>query len=1010
MRVSKGGWQATPLSQRAAGRWGTTGGPFFFGPALARTRALPPALNRKRPARGAQLSRARRAAVCRRAIPVLISFAGNDALSEFYQMKFGRRPRAHKSLALALLLLLLSPAPAFARQDSRGSVAGAVRDAGGAAVAGAKVSLVTSQQAQVRSAETDAEGRFQFADVNPGSYELRIERAGFDARRAPVTVVAGEATEAAVTLEVAGLSEEITVTAETGLATDRERVAQQVNVISERSIQQRATSVLAQVADEEVGVSLQRTSPTVGAVLVRGLTEVGVYVDGVRYTQSTQRGGINTFFNLNEPTSLRAVEIQRGPNTAQYGSDGLGGTVQLVSRQPEFGFDAPETHGELSTYFTSADLAFGANQLVTYGTKRFGLLVNSNARRVNTLRPGGGVDSHSAITRFLGLPSDAVGGERLPDTAFTQYGGTVHMNYAPTDDQQFVFRYQRSHQDGGKRYDQLLGGDGNLIAELKNLHLDLFYGRYVRQGFGFFDNLSATVSYLAQREERVNQGGQGNPAAAITHDRERTTTTGFSFFMDKQLPHRNSFLVGGDIYYDRVGARSYNLDPSSGATATVRPRVPDRSRYVLAGLYVQDAFEAIQNRLRLTGALRYNVGSYRSREADSPVVNGRPLWPDDSLRAADLSGRAGAVATLFDGFNVAFSYSRGFRSPNITTLGSLGLVGVGFQVSAAEARALGGFVGTTADAAAVSSGVEVGGVSSETSNNYDLAFRYRRGRFDTEAVFFQIDYNDSIVRQTLILPPGAAGRQLGSQTITEQLPSGAVLVPLSTSPVLVQTNFGGSRIRGFEYEVDFRLTNELIFGGNYSYIHAADRATNDPPNLGGGGLPPQMGFLRLRYQPARSNFWVEAYSTLAGRQDRLSTLDLADRRTGAARSRAQIQNFFRRGACVRGLTTPGPSGQCNTAGGRLVATGETLAQVQNRLLPVGSVVNGVLVENDQTSVPLFTAIPGYGLVSLRGGFRFNESQEISFDFENIADKSHRAPGWGVDGPGRSLTARYQYRF
>jgi hypothetical protein len=31
-------------------------------------------------------------------------------------------------------------------------------------------------------------------------------------------------------------------------------------------------------------------------------------------------GGINTFFNLNEPTALRAIEIQRSPNTAQFGS------------------------------------------------------------------------------------------------------------------------------------------------------------------------------------------------------------------------------------------------------------------------------------------------------------------------------------------------------------------------------------------------------------------------------------------------------------------------------------------------------------------------------------------------------------------------------------------------------------------------------------------------------------------------------------------------------------------
>ncbi|HYP01739.1 MAG TPA: TonB-dependent receptor, partial [Pyrinomonadaceae bacterium] len=654
--------------------------------------------------------------------------------------------------------------------------------------------------------------------------------------------------------------------------------------------------------------------------------------------------------------------------------------------------------------------------LLTYGTKRFGVLANIMGRRANTLRPGKGIDSHSAITRFLGLPSNITGETRLTDTAFTQYGGTLHMNYAPTGDQQFIFRYQRGQQDGGKRYDQTLGGDGNLVADLRNLMLDFGYIRYLKQGFGFFDNLSSTVSFNSQREERVNQGGQGNPLAAITHDKERTTTAGFSFFLDKQFGKRNTFVFGGDLYRDRVDAPSFTFQPVSldnpdaGTITLSRPRVPNGARYILAGIYVQDAHELIEKRLRLSGAVRYNVGSYRSRAANSPLVNGQPLFPDDSLRVADFSGRIGAVATLTDGLNLAFNYSRGFRSPNITNLGSLGLVGVGFQVSTADILGQGATVGTTADATAVSSGVEVTPLRSETSNNYEVALRYRRGRFDTELVGFVVDYADTIVRQTLILPQGAVGRTLGSQIIERQNANGAVFVPLSTSPVLVQANFANTRLKGFEYEIDYRFTDEWIFGGNYSYVHAADRESGVAPNLGGGGIPPQSGFLSLRYQPRQKSYWVEAYATLAGRQERLSTLDLADRRTGAARTRANIQNFFRRGACVRGLTTPGTNGQCLSAGGTLIATGETLRQVQDRLLPIGATVNGVRIVDDQTAVPLYAAIPGYGLFNLRGGYRFNESQEITLDFENIGDKSHRAPGWGVDGPGRSITARYRYRF
>jgi hemoglobin/transferrin/lactoferrin receptor protein len=356
------------------------------------------------------------------------------------------------------------------------------------------------------------------------------------------------------------------------------------------------------------------------------------------------------------------------------------------------------------------------------------------------------------------------------------------------------------------------------------------------------------------------------------------------------------------------------------------------------------------------------------------------------------------VWTIVPGLNLAFNFSRGFRAPNITTLGSTGLVGVGYQVAASDVIGLNATIGTTADEAAISTGVKVGRLQSETSNNYELSLRYHNNRLDTDLTGFIIAYDNTIVRQTLILPQGAVGKSLGSQIIERQNANGAVFVSLSSAPVLVQANLSNARLQGLEYTVNFNLTEAWSFGGNFSYVYAEDRATGAAPNLGGGGIPPKMGFLRWRYRPQGQKYWVETYSSLAGKQTRLSSLDLADRRTGAIRSRANIQNFFRRGACVRGLTTVGTNGQCNSAGGTLRATGETLAQVQTRLLGTAD------------SAPLFRAIPGYGLINLRGGFRFNEAHEITMDFENIADKSHRAPGWGIDGPGRSVTARYRFRF
>jgi hemoglobin/transferrin/lactoferrin receptor protein len=515
---------------------------------------------------------------------------------------------------------------------------------------------------------------------------------------------------------------------------------------------------------------------------------------------------------------------------------------------------------------------------------------------------------------------------------------------------------------------------------------------------GFFDSGSFTFSYNGQREERVNQGGQGNPLANITHQYERTNSYGFSFFLNKQVARDHTVLLGADLYHESVNAPAYTFRPTTATFFPSRPRVPDGARYILGGIYLQDAYDVVPERLRLSGALRYNVASYKSRAANSALVGGAPLFPDDSLRVDDFSGRFGVLVSPATGMSFVFNYTRGFRAPNITDLGTLGLTGDGFEVDFNSAASLGGTIGSAADTSAVSTGIAVAPQGSETSNNFDLGFRYRRKRIDTDLTAFLIDINRAITKQALILPQGAVGRFLGDQPIVNQLANGVVFVPLAlTQPVLVRANFSDARLMGLEYTLDLRFTSDWSFGGNFTYIRAEDRATGLPPNIE-GGTPPTNVFLRVRYQPPGKHYWVEAYSTLADRQSRLSSLDLGDRRTGATRSRSNIASFFNNGARVRGLTGPGTDAVFGTTDDVLLATGETLAQVQNRVL------------GSANSAPLFTYLPGYGLFNLRGGFRFNEHNEVLWAFENIFDKGYRGPSWGVDGPGRGVTVHYQYRF
>ena len=207
-----------------------------------------------------------------------------------------------------------------------------------------------------------------------------------------------------------------------------------------------------------------------------------------------------------------------------------------------------------------------------------------------------------------------------------------------------------------------------------------------------------------------------------------------------------------------------------------------------------------------------------------------------------------------------------------------------------------------------------------------------------------------------------------------------------------------ARLWGVEHRTEVTLNSSWRLGGLFTYLHAADRRTGLPPNIE-GGTPAPYGYLSLRYTPPRGRWWVEPYLHVAGRQDRLSSLDLEDRRTGATRTRGQIAAFFLRGATVRGFVGPGADLTLGTADDVLLATGETLAQIQDRVLGIGV-----------DSAPLYTVVPGYVTFNLRGGVRLAERQTLMLDFSNIGDRNYRGISWGVDAPGRSLTVYYKISF
>ena len=197
-----------------------------------------------------------------------------------------------------------------------------------------------------------------------------------------------------------------------------------------------------------------------------------------------------------------------------------------------------------------------------------------------------------------------------------------------------------------------------------------------------------------------------------------------------------------------------------------------------------------------------------------------------------------------------------------------------------------------------------------------------------------------------------------------QRAQGVVSVATAFDPRAVKAfvNDGEARYYGVDALVSYSFSARWFAEGNYSYLAGHDLHPTRPVRR----LPPQQGYLSIRYQPAGRISWVGVSAYFAGAQDELSGGDLTDERIGAARRRSDISDFFR-GGLISPYMSAGGDGQFGTADDIFTPTQETLAQIRDRVLPLGATINGVTVVDDGTRVPLYTRTPAFMAIGVSAG-------------------------------------------
>ena len=215
-------------------------------------------------------------------------------------------------------------------------ISGKITDQNDAGIAGASVVVRNISTGLERIISTDAEGSFILKGISEGDYEVTVIAEGFERQTQKV-----ESNQLNIKLGVAPLRTETTIYSGSRQEELRESLNTKVDVVTRTQIKDSGYESVGDVLKEIPGILTRRGSDTgtssgAAGEQIQGIgsRQALVLLDGFPVTNARGIKSGNINLDRQSTARLEQIEVVKGAASALYGSDAIGGVINLITREP----------------------------------------------------------------------------------------------------------------------------------------------------------------------------------------------------------------------------------------------------------------------------------------------------------------------------------------------------------------------------------------------------------------------------------------------------------------------------------------------------------------------------------------------------------------------------------------------------------------------------------------------------------------------------------------------------